>query len=274
MINTCNILQSERDKLKHSFEGYYFKHQKDDFTLCVIVGKSHSETFIQIITEHFSKKVPVQKGNIFSRTGILLNIKVPGLTLSGRITYKCLSPIKYDIMGPFHHFPMECSHGIISMYHRLEGFVILNGEFIDFTGGIGYIEKDSGVSFPSDYFWIQANGFAFPCSIMASVAEIPFYGMHFTGCICILQWMGREYRLATYLGAKVLVRTRNRIVIKQGRYVLDIRVDRQNCHELSAPQDGKMTRIIREAVSCPAEFRFYENGTKLLQVRTKRASFE
>ena len=77
-------------------------------------------------------------------------------------------------MGPFKYFPMECRHGIISMRHTLEGRLKLNGKEIDFTNGLGYIEKDSGRSFPSSYVWVQANDFDEPCSIMASVADIPF----------------------------------------------------------------------------------------------------
>ena len=39
---------------------------------------------------------------------------------------------------------MQCSHGVISMGHPLEGSVRLNGETIDFSGGTGYIETDRG----------------------------------------------------------------------------------------------------------------------------------
>ena len=55
-----------------------------------------------------------------------------------------MSPNKdIDRMGPFKYFPMECRHRIISMRHTLEGRLKLNGKEIDFTNGLGYIEKDS-----------------------------------------------------------------------------------------------------------------------------------
>lgn len=256
------------------FEGSYHKHQKGNHTLCIIQGKADSERFIQVITEDFSEKVPYTEGNIFSRKGIILNIRTPGITLTGKIRYRELCPISYDIMGPFRHFPMECRHGIVSMYHRLEGKVVLNGTEIDFTGGKGYIEKDSGHSFPSSYAWIQANDFAEPCSIMAAVASIPFYGFHFQGCICVIQYRGKEYRLATYLGVRVLSCTPERIILKQGRYRLEIRIYSHGSHELSAPQNGKMLRKIREIPSCPAEFSFYIKGRRLFRLCSQYSSFE
>lgn len=39
---------------------------------------------------------------------------------------------------------------------------------------------------------------------MLSVADIPMAGIHFTGVIGAIMWYGMEYRLATYLGAKVV----------------------------------------------------------------------
>lgn len=260
--------------MQNYFEGHYYKHQKGDRTLCVIAGRTESERFIQIITNDFSKKVPYTEGNTFSEKGLRLNISEPGITLVGQIRYGRLHPIKYDIMGPFQFFPMECSHGIVSMYHRLEGQVELNGERIDFTGGKGYIEMDSGRSFPSSYTWIQANDFSKPYSIMAAVAEIPFCGMHFRGCICVIWYRGREYRFATYLGVKVRVCRPGRIVLTQGKYRLDIKIRAEKGYSLSAPQNGEMTRMIIENPSCMAEFIFYAGKKRLFHLCSRQAGYE
>lgn len=260
--------------MKEYFAGYYYKHQKDDKTLCLIVGEADSGKFIQVITNDFSQTVSFTKGNVFSPSRIELNIQTPQLSLTGTIRYRNLTPIRYDIMGPFAFFPMECRHEIVSMRHRLEGSVFLNGKEIDFTGGTGYSEGDSGCSFPSSYTWIQANDFVKPCSIMASVAEIPLCGLHFQGCICVIWYRGKEYRLATYLGARAVLCTSKRIVIRQGRYRLEIRVKKRNGFELSAPQKGEMTRTITESISCPAEFRFFIRNEMVLCLRSQHASFE
>ena len=39
---------------------------------------------------------------------------------------------------------------------------------------------------------------------MLSVADIPIAGIHFTGIIGNILWEGKEYRLATYLGARLV----------------------------------------------------------------------
>jgi len=79
-------------------------------------------------------------------------------------------------MGIFAYIPkMECSHGVVSMNHGLEGILKINGEEIDFTGGKGYIEKDWGTSFPKQYIWIQCNNFKNQTTrVFSSVADIPF----------------------------------------------------------------------------------------------------
>lgn len=261
-------------RLNGFFKGYYFKHQKGDNTLCLIAGRSDNERFIQIITKDFSRKLPFTEGNVFSKKGIVLDIHEPGLSLTGRIRYKNLTPIHYDVMGPFCLLPMECRHRIISMNHLLEGKVLFNGEIMDFTGGRGYIEGDSGLSFPSSYTWIQANDFQEDCSIMAAVAKIPFCGLKFRGCICVIHDHGREYRLATYLGVKILVCTKKNIILKQGKYRLDIRINAGKGQRLSAPQDGEMERTILEAVACPAEFLFFEGQRLLFYRKSRYASFE
>lgn len=260
--------------MKQYFEGYYLKHQKDGITLCLITGRTNKENFIQVVTNDFSVRLPFNKGISFSRKGVILNIRTPKLSLIGKIRYHGLSPIRYDIMGIFKFFKMECRHGIVSMEHRLEGSIVLNGEIIDFTGGKGYIEKDSGCSFPSSYTWIQANDFDEPCSIMAAIAAIPFGCLHFRGCICIIQYHGREYRLATYLGVRVLSCSKNRIVLKQGKYRLEIAIKEYHGHRLAAPRNGEMTRTIREAASCPATFSFYKKEKVIFRLESRYASFE
>ena len=61
-----------------------------------------------------------------------------GLSLHGALQCGPFTPLKSDIMGPFRFLPgMECSHGVISMGHTLEGTLTLNGAVLDFAGGTG-----------------------------------------------------------------------------------------------------------------------------------------
>lgn len=51
---------------------------------------------------------------------------------------------------------------------------------------------------------------------MLSVADIPIAGIRFTGIIGVVLWQGKDYRIATYLGARV-VKIENKMVrVKQG----------------------------------------------------------
>jgi hypothetical protein len=160
------------------------------------------------------------------------------------------------------------------MNHSLHGAVILDGETQDFTGGNGYIEADSGRSFPSEYTWVQCNAFETDCSIVASVARISFYGLRFWGCICVVWLNGREYRLATYRGVKIQRCERGIIELKQGKFRLSITIDENAGHILPAPNLGKMSRFIRETLSCPAQFRFMEGDRCLFEEKSDFASYE
>lgn len=260
--------------MKQYFKGYYFKHQKGADTLCLIAGRSDSGRFIQIITQNGSWQTAATNGCRFSGQGVILDIRTPEVSLAGKISYQGLSPIRYDIMGPFRFLPMECRHGIVSMSHRLRGGVTLNGRYIDFTDGKGYIEKDSGRSFPSSYTWVQANDFREDCSVMAAVAKIPLGGLNFRGCICVIRYRGTEYRFATYLGVRIVSCTKESIILKQGNYRLHIRVFAKNRHCLSAPRNGQMSRTILESASCPAEYVLYKDGCQIFHLFSYHTSFE
>lgn len=274
MIRTNGYFRNGGAPMKQFFNGYYYKHQKEDLILSLIVGRTCGNEFIQVITPAFSCQYPGIGNNRFGKAGIHLDIQTPDLTLSGDLRYGSLSPIRYDIMGPFQYFPMECRHGIVSMRHKIEGRIMLNQQELDFTGGTGYIEKDSGCSFPSAYTWIQANDFGEHCAIMAAVANIPFAGIHFQGCICIIQYHGKEIRLATYLGVRVLICSKNKIILIQGAYRLIIDIYDAPGHSLHAPAMGAMTRRITETASCHARFQLYQKNREIFSLTSNHASFE
>ena len=272
--------------MKQYFEGWYFKHQANGKTLALIPGKSVDEAFIHVVTEkeayyityplsdyHKGDMVTIGK-NIFSESGVLMDIDRPELKLSGEIKYENLTPINGDIMGPFRFFPMECRHGIQSMNHDLSGSLILNGEPYDFDGGLGYIESDSGTSFPAGYTWVHCNDFKEDCSIVAAVARIPFYGLKFWGCICVVVLDGKEYRLATYKGVKIVKCEPGYIELKQGEYRLAIKVDSEGGHSLPAPRFGKMNHAILEDISCHATFKFTKGDEVLFEGSSDQASYE
>ena len=124
------------------------------------------------------------------------------------------------------------------------------------------------------------------CGACATRYAIPMAKMHFTGIIGIVLWKGREYRLATYLGARVVVNRNGMLRIVQGDMVLDARMKRSGeglakdgarkaeWHPLKAPVGGDMTKTIHESPACGAAYRFRVGGRMLFAFETERASFE
>jgi hypothetical protein len=229
---------------KSFFEGWYFKHQAENSIISFIPGfntdtEGNSQAFLQIIMNGNSYSVPYPitdfsidrrkfilrlGNNSFSKRGIKINIKTEEITMTGKLRFGRILPIRNTIMGFFKYLPgMECKHEIISMYHRIYGEFILNGVKYPFYPGIGYIEKDLGHSFPGSYQWIQCNYFpGETCSVFLSIADIPYHGLKFKGCICAIIYQGKEYRLATYKGVKIVNSGPREICLRQGRYQLKI----------------------------------------------------
>lgn len=282
--------------MNNYFKGWYFKAQNDKQTVAIIPaihidGKGEKSASIQIISdngvwnirfpyEQFScrrNKLQVKIGeNIFSNQGLTINSKTDEVTACGNLKFGPLSPICYDIMGPFRYVPfMECRHSVFSMTNTVNGCLSINGHSYRFDNDAGYIEGDRGRSFPKAYAWTQCNFFdESPCSIMLSVADIPLGAIHFTGIIGVILWHGKEYRIATYLGAKVAYIGNGKIAVSQGRLKLTATLIKKQDNPLYAPVRGGMKRLIRESLSCTARYSFEEDGKTLFDFNTDRASFE
>ena len=200
------------------------------------------------------------------------NVKVKGSVLFGRF-----APLKYNAMGPFKYFPlMECKHRVVSMRHGVSGKILINENEFNFENASGYIEGDYGRSFPKKYFWTQCDFSNPDLSVMASCARIPYLGLRFTGTICIIRLCGKEFRLATYLGARAEVFGKDRLVIKQGKKLLDIRVldTGKNARKLRAPVKGRMDRTIKESIKSSVSYKFSVKGKTIFDITSDCAAVE
>ena len=274
----------------HYFYGWYLKCQSDTQTLALIpavhsAGNKRTCS-IQVITDEDAWTVTYTgdffrrtKGNIiigknrFGKKGIFLAIRTPELTVRGKLDFGPLFPLKYDIMGPFALAPfMECRHSVWSMRHPVRGAVDINGQKYFFQNAWGYWEGDRGRSFPKEYIWTQCcfRGGA----VMLSVADIPMAGIHFTGMIGVILWQGKEYRIATYLGARAVQIQSKAVRVIQGNMELDARLLEASGRPLKAPAKGDMVRTIHESASCRAFYRFRIESRTLFAFETDRASFE
>lgn len=278
--------------MQNYFCGWYFKCQSKRGTVALIpaIHRHGNEKFasVQLITEGGAWNISLPYGQFrkgkgkfkftvgksrFSAEGISLQLSSEGLSAHGDLRFGELSPIGYDIMGPFKYLPfMECRHSVMSMRHTVTGELDINGILYRFDGDMGYIEGDRGYSFPKEYAWTQC--FFDGGSLMFSVADIPLGRFHFTGVIGIINWYGREYRLATYLGAKAVKIKNGEIVIKQGKSTFSAKLIERRSQPLRAPTNGMMSRTIHESASCRAEYRFEEDAKVLFEFESNTASFE
>lgn len=281
---------------KSFFEGWYFKHQYNDFSISLIPGINISKdgkkyAFIQVITNNSSYNIKYKfedfsiskdrliikiKDNIFSRDGLVLNIRENSIRIKGRLKYNNITPIKNNIMGPFSLIKfMECNHEVISLHHEVNGSLNINDREIKINKGIGYIEKDYGTSFPKTYLWLHCNNFKNEkASIMVSIADIPFLGYEFKGCIASILYKEKEYRMATYNGVRIIDYNKNGLIIKRGIYKLHIDIEENNGKKLLAPNQGEMERVIYEDIACSGRFRFYKKDKLIFDLKSNNTSFE
>ncbi len=284
---------------KSFFKGWYYKQEKGGRTIAFIPAvyfdrKGKARASVQVIdgenswnfpfpaeaVREFPQKDGIQIGNsFFSPKGIRVDLDGmqdgKRIRILGRLRFGSLTPLRYPFCGPFRFLPMQCRHDVVSMCHRVRGSLFLNGERICLQGGRGYVEKDWGSSFPDWYFWCQMGwNDGGECSVMATAADVALSGLQrsrhhgFSGCAACISFRGREYRLATYLGARIRKCTRNRLLLQQGRLRLLIRVGGPASPEgasqtggsgqiLLAPVCGRMSRIVREKAACPVWCRFW-----------------
>ena len=279
---------------KSYFEGWYLRHQTPDGGALALIpafhidGEGRRSASLQVITEEQSwwldypaealqaaeEVFRVRLGeNLFDSEGVRLAVEREDLSLHGTLRYGPFAPLRSDIMGPFRRLGgMECAHGVLSMSHPLSGSLRLNGREVRFAGGLGYAETDRGRSFPDLYLWTQCSWGG--TSLMLAAASVPLPVGRFTGCICAVIHEGREYRLATYQGARVVRWDASGAEARQGPYRLAAEVLEARAQPLRAPAEGAMDRRVHESLRARVRYRFWA-GEKLLFDHTDgHAAFE
>jgi hypothetical protein len=231
-------------------------------------GSTGSVTFFRYPISAFSAaqdKFELSVGpNRFSRNAVSLQLESEALTVKGALAFEGVTPwpatrLSPGIMGPFSWVPgMECYHGIVSLDHAIRGQLRIDGATVDLTGGRGYTEKDWGRRFPAAWIWFQSNHFPEAgTSLTASVAQIPWLGLHFPGFIVGLWLDHRLYRFATYTGARIerLSVTDATIewVVSSKKHRLAMRIARNSPGLLYAPDLADMNGRVGETLQATAE---------------------
>lgn len=288
------------------FEGWYFKlvDPSEQHVFAVIPGVAmgpdgEKHAFIQVLdgkqckaTYHefpfeafrpSSEKFEVEIGdNLFSAERLRLALP----ELSGELLLKNLTRWPKmlgapGIMGWYSFVPfMQCYHGVVSLYHDLEGSLAVYGTQSDFTRGRGYGEKDWGRSFPACWIWNQCNHFdqSAPCSLMTSVAKIPWLGSFFIGFLVGFLYEGQLYRFATYTGAEMKASVEGNIVRlafrNKARQQLEIVAQQAEGSDLRSPLSGKMTGKVNESMKATVQVNLYESGKLIFSGSGRNAGLE
>ncbi len=292
-------------KSKNYFEGWYCKmlDAKEEHALAVILGISYGENgddhaFIQVLDGKFGKseyhRFPVEAfkpaedkfevwlgTNFFSADKIILDLK----DLKGTVLQKGITPWPKTwkapgIMGWYSFVPfMECYHGVVSLHHTLEGELIYRGKAISMDGGIGYMEKDWGTSFPNSWIWMQTNHFEQEhICLMASVARIPWLGSSFIGFIAGILVDGKVHRFATYTGAKQLKTMVTddavEIILGNKKDRLHIKAKKGIVGELIFPISGQMTGKLNESIDATVEVELIKDNKLIFKGKGRNMGLE
>ncbi|MEQ8706596.1 MAG: tocopherol cyclase family protein [Phaeodactylibacter sp.] len=295
-------------KSRNYFEGWYFKIVSpcERYAFALIPGISMDEqgqqhAFIQRLDgkactaayHEFASaafqprpdRFEVQLGtNLFSEHRLKLALP----ELEGELSFHGNTPWPSKpgapgIMGWYTFVPfMECYHGVVSLHHELRGHLNVYGKPVDFTGGLGYIEKDWGKSFPSSWIWMQANHLqdTKQACLMASVAKIPWLGSHFTGFLAGLQLDGKLWAFTTYNNARLqtsLDEPANTVHLRLKRKGAVLEIDAQQrggTGTLAAPVSGAMAGKVNESLQSVIHIRLKEGRTTVYEGEARHAGLE
>jgi len=287
------IFQGNLTKQKY-FEGWYYKivSANEEHAIAVIPGialydESDRHAFIQVINgvkqvtsyykfplEAFSyskDELNITIGtNHFSASSMQLDLP----ELQGEIRLQNTTPLVSSLLSPgimgwYSFVPgMQCYHGIVSLYHKLQGTTTGSLGAINWNEGIGYLEKDWGSSFPKCWIWTHCNHFknAEPASLMASVAHIPWMGKYFPGFIVVLWIDSKEYRFATYNGAKMkcaVLEDKVLLEFKKGDAQLSVHAFKGKTAVLRSPILGQMTGKVNESLQARVEIKLSKKGKEI-----------
>lgn len=289
---------------KNYFEGWYYKiiNEKEDLALAIIPGVSigreePDHAFIQVLdglnAESFYYPFPAEefeadKDTLKLRIGRsyfskeLIQLDLPefkgSLSLKNHISIPT-SIFSPGIMGWYSFTPfMQCYHGIVSMYHVVEGNINCHGKVYDFKNGVGYIEKDWGTSFPRCWIWSHCNHFNHesPVSMMASVAHIPWMGSYFIGFIVALLIEGEVMIFATYNNSRMKVSLDNqgvKLAFKKNNRTLTLECTPGEGADLISPINGLMKGKVNESLQATINLKLEKNG-EIIELIGRNAGLE
>lgn len=220
--------------------------------------------------------------NRFNLDGISLDLP----DISGQLSFQNLTPwpskfLAPGIMGWYSFVPfMQCYHGVVSLHHTLTGSLKIAGQSVSFDGGVGYIEKDWGTSFPKSWIWMQSNHFSgtqSPCCFMASIAHIPWLGQYFIGFLCGFYFEGLLYIFTTYNRSKYAAKVDGNDIylsFTSKHMRIEIKASKRKGAELISPMKGSMQGKLEESLQSEIELAFYKDDQLVYEGKGTSAGLE
>lgn len=282
------------------FEGWYFKMVDESLEniLIIIPGafkdkeEQHSHAFVQIMDgtnnrsgyveyaledfDYSDSTFDISVGsNHFSRHRMRLDIESPDYNLCGELSFHNTMPWPSNIFSPgamgwYAFLPfMQCYHEVLSMDHRISGQLQINGNTVDFDRGRGYMEKNWGSAFPSDWVWMQSNHFMdLPgTSLTLSIARVPILGRSIVGCLCGFFFQDKLLRFTTYNGAQVrhlvIDPQHVEVALACNGYTLEVNSPRTSGALLRASNGKEMVSNVVESITPGLEVRLHKNNQLL-----------
>jgi hypothetical protein len=303
------LFQGSKNK-KGYFEGWYFKlvdpleetayaiipgisltpdSESSHAFIMVFDARNHEMNYFRFDVNEFNaskKEFELKIGeNYFSHQNLVLNLEKGSLKIKANLEFKNIIPwpvklLSPGVMGWYSFVPfMECYHGVLSFNHQINGYIEVNGEKKDFSGGKGYLEKDWGSSMPSSWIWMQTNHFKEQdASLFGSIAKIPWLKKYFTGFIFGFLFQGHLYQFTTYNRShiKELVVDEDwiKIVVANRNHRIKIEAQRTKGVDLPAPSQGEMTSKVNESLNSKISLKLYEKNKLIFAGEGKNAGLE
>lgn len=272
---------------KNYFEGWFLKVSDNEnncfsFIFGITLNEEDPHSFIQIIDQKQNKvyyfKYKVSEftytdnlisigNNVLSKN--CLKLLIPPFDIDVAIkptTYLKRRLLGNSVMSYFKFMPLPTKHEIIYMEAKVSGTIKNMNESLDICG-TGYMEKDYGTKFPRRWLWIQTNQFTHnDISLVISKADL--LG-RISGFFCLLNINGKEYRFATYNGAKIKKRREKNsinLIVKKDVYTLKIRLKKEKGNMIVAPvQKAKMMKRIEESLNSKLFLFLYKNNKLIMK---------
>jgi hypothetical protein len=295
-ITHPEIFQGKNKKNRY-FEGWYYKivdaKSKNVYAIIpgISIGKWDTHAFIQVLDmnnevsyfeydisdfKYNTNKYEIMIGdNYFSKSRIRLNLSGNDISIQGDL-YFC-NILEYPrtfwnpgAMGIFLYKPfMECYHDIINIQHEIAGHLKINGKRVEFSNGIGYIEKDWGRSMPKSWVWFQSNHFGpDDVSLSVNIGNVPWLFGSFIGFIAMFRYRDRIFMFTSCNGSWIseLYNNKNKLrgTIKSCRFRLDFIVTYAEGGVIKAPVNGQMSRSIMESTHSIVKVRFSDHTGRVL----------